>query len=312
MIGCTSKLQTFKLNSSVVSEIESTDYLLKHIQTRQVNLTKLSSYLLELESQLSLIFATSPDIIVLLDKDSNILKISDAVFSILEYKRQDLLGKSLWDFISVADLDKTKFHLKNLKNKRIQNLGGNTPLVNHWISKSGKLVKLIWRFSIYDERDSQIVGIASDVSTFTNDENHCAKVLQRAVNLSTDGIAVTDSHSKGNEIVYVNKAFAEITGYSQQELLGKNCKFLQTEECTNSRAIKTLKESIKTGKGCDILLQNVRKNGEVFYNKLSVSAVKQGGEALNHIWISKDVTEEIGVKYEWSPNTERGFYVITS
>jgi hypothetical protein len=57
-------------------------------------------------------------------------------------------------------------------------------------------------------------------------------------------------------------------------------------------------------------LQNVKKDGEIFYNKLMVSAVKEGSEIINHIWISKDVTSEIGTKYEWSPNTERGFCFI--
>jgi hypothetical protein len=41
-----------------------------------------------------------------------------------------------------------------------------------------------------------------------------------------------------------------------------------------------------------------------------VSAVKEGSEIINHIWISKDVTHEVGTKYEWSPNTERGFCFI--
>jgi len=101
-----------------------------------------------------------------------------------------------------------------------------------------------------------------------------------------------------------------MTGYTREEFIGKNGKFLQSDECKTSRVIKTLQECIKTGKGCDILLQNVKKTGEIFYNRLMVSAVKEENEVINHIWISKNVTEEIGVKYEWSPNTERGFYFI--
>ena len=98
-----------------------------------------------------------------------------------------------------------------------------------------------------------------------------------------------------------------MTGYTQEEFLNKNGKFLQSEECKESRVLNTLKESIRSGRGCDILLQNVKKNGDVFYNRLTVSAVREQGEVINHIWIAKDVTEEVGIKYEWSPNTERGF-----
>lgn len=313
MIGCTFKPLAFNFKKSEDSAdvvCEHTDLLLMNIKNRQTNLAKLSKYLYELESQMSLIFATSPDIIVLLDKNAKIIKVSDAVLPILGYCKEELIGRCLWNFIVSTDLDKTKLFISNLQNGKLCNLSGNTPLINQWISKQGKLIKLIWRLSLYNDKESQIVGIASDISTFSNEDNYCIKLLQRAVNLSADGIVITDSHSKTNEILYVNKAFEKMCGYTRQELLGKNGKFLQTEECRNSRACSTLKNYIKLGRGCDILLQNVKKNGDVFYNKLTVSAVKEGTEIINHIWVSKDVTDEIGVKYEWSPNAEKGFYLL--
>ena len=81
--------------------------------------------------------------------------------------------------------------------------------------------------------------------------------------------------------------------------MGQNGKFLQSEECKTARVISTLRNSIKRGTGCDVLLQNVKKNGEVFYNKITVSAVKEKQEIINYLWICKDVTNEIGIKYEW-------------
>ena len=279
--------------------------LLNGIKTRQANLKQLSSYLSELESQLSLIFAASPDIIVLLDKKAKIIKISDAAFPVLEYKKEELVGKCLWDFIALDDLDRTKERFLNLYQEEGEE--ETTALINRWISKSGKLVKLVWRFSFFDNRKNYAVGIASDVTTFGYNEKYDLKTLQKAVDLSTDGIIVTDSSSRHNTIVYVNEAFCQMTGYTQEEFLNKNGKFLQSEACKESRVLNPLKESIRSGRGCDILLQNVKKNGDIFYNRLTVSAVREQGEVINHIWIAKDVTEEVGIKYEWSPNTERGF-----
>jgi len=285
------------------------EQLLRGIKDRQANLKELSSYLSELESQLSLIFAASPDIIVLLDKTAKILKISDAAFPTLEYKKEELLGKCLWDFIALDDLDKTKERFLTLQQADCSDQETKA-LVNRWISKSGKLVKLVWRFSLFDKEKNHTIGIASDVSIFGANEKYDVKTLQKAVDLATDGVIVTDSLSRHNTIIYVNEAFCKMTGYSQQEFIGRNGKFLQSEECKTSRVLTTLRESIKTGRGCDILLQNVKKNGEIFYNRLMVSAVREGEDVINHIWISKDVTNEVGVKYEWSPNTERGFWFL--
>ena len=234
--------------------LNQNEQLLQGIQIRQTNLTKLSKYLSELESQLALVFA-SPDIIVFLDKKANIIKTSDAVYPILGYTKKELEGKSLWEFIALSDLDQTREHFEDLSSKNFSRLEQNNALVNRWISKNGTLVKLVWRFCLYDDREEQIIGIASDITTFGVNEKHDIKVLQKAVDLSTDGVVVTDSQDKNNPILYANEAFVQITGYSKDELIGKNAKFLQTEECKMSRAIKTLRESIKSGTGCDILLQ---------------------------------------------------------
>jgi PAS domain S-box-containing protein len=314
MIGCISKRHKLSNKiqySSSTTLTEETEHLLNTAKTRQNNLKQLSSYLSELESQLSLMFAASPDIIVFLDGEANILKISDAAFTILGYRRTELIGKSLWEFVAASDIDKTKEYFDNACNQSIcEPTAPQQNLVNHWISKKGELVKLIWRFAFYDENEKQTIGIASNITEFGSNEKQDLKVLQRAVDLSMDGILVTDSHNKTNNIVYVNDAFCKMTGYSREEFVGHNGKFLQSEECRTARVISTLRNSIKNGKGCDVLLQNVKRNGEIFYNRITVSAVREGTEVINYIWICKDVTDDMGIKYEWSPNTERGFLLV--
>jgi len=169
--------------TSVKSLSLENEKLLKGIKDRQANLKQLSSYLSELESQLALIFAASPDIIVLLDKSAKIIKISDAAFHALEYKKEELVGKCLWDFIALDDLDKTKERFLSLYQE--EGDGETKALINRWISKSGKLVKLVWRFSFFDNRKNYAVGIASNVSVFGNNEKYDLKSLQKAVDLST-------------------------------------------------------------------------------------------------------------------------------
>lgn len=179
------------MNKFQTQLILENEQLLKGIEERQHVLNDLSSYLSELESQLALVFAASPDIIVFLDNDANIIKISDAAFPILGYKREELLNKCLWDFIAFADLEKTQEYFQQLKEDKISYFDEHRGLINHWISKSGKYVKLIWRFSLCDEREQQIIGVASDITHFGTSERYNYKLLQKAIDLSRDGVVVT-------------------------------------------------------------------------------------------------------------------------
>ena len=288
------------------------DKLLKGIEQRQTDLNSLSKYLSELESQLALIFAASPDIIVFLDEHANITKISDAAFTILGYKREELLNRSIWDFIVTTDINDTKKRFAELKEKKILYFGEHKAFINRWIAKDGSQVKLVWRFSLCDDRENKTIAVASDITHFGANNIYNFKLLQKAVDSSTDGIVIVDAQDNNHAIVYVNKAYEKITGYTSDELIGKNCKIMQTEDTKHSRALKTLYHCMTEGKNCDVLLQYQRKNGDIFYNRLAISAVIEHGIIVNFIGISRDITDKIGTKYEWSPNAESGFIHLSN
>lgn len=306
MTTCTSKPAHCKnnLHSELVLENEQ---LLRGIEVRQHSLVRLSNYLSELESQLALIFAASPDIIVFLDCEETIIKISDAAFTLLGYKREEMIGKSLWEFITVPDIDLAKQHLEEVKKDKVVYFDSKKYLVNYWVAKNGTLVKLAWRFSLYDEREQQTIGVATDVSYLGYNDKYNVKLLERAVNLSTDGIIITDSFESDYKIVYTNPAFEQMCGYTKGEMLNKNCRFLQSEATQQSRALNTLRRCLNELQGCNVLLENIKKDGTLFYNHLSISTVAENGVVTNFIGISKDVTSKIGIEFDWSPNTESGF-----
>ena len=317
MTGCTFKQPASKLSQLSTATLKcelstETESLLNNITTRQKNLKHLSSYLSELESQLSLIFAASPDIIVFIDSEQKIIKISDAARFILGYTKEELVGSSLWDFVAEEDIETTKQRLSALKDRKVLYFDTDTPFINHWKSKTGSYVKLVWRFSICDDREHQTIGVATDISHFGDGTFYNFKLLQKVVDSSTDGIVITDASRQNNPIVYANKSFERITGYKADELHGKDCRFIETEETKESRAVKTLCANVNTGKTTDVLLQCIRKNGELFYNHLVVSPVIEAEEIVNYISIVRDVTEQIGTDFDWSPNTEFGFYPIST
>lgn len=118
------------------------------------------------------------------------------------------------------------------------------------------------------------------------------RVKGRALESVNDGVIVTDTLENGTKTTYVNKGFEEITGYSEDEFVGKNCNFLQGEE-TDPEKVKKMREKLEQEESFQITLINYRKNGEKFWNELSVSPVYDDVEELvGFIGIQRDVTKQ--------------------
>ncbi len=82
-----------------------------------------------------------------------------------------------------------------------------------------------------------------------------------------ESFVVADLREEDQPLVYVNDAFAKLTAYSKQDIVGKNCRFLQGE-ATNPQTREALKLSIKNRECCFYDLLNYKKNGTPFWNRL--------------------------------------------
>ena len=94
----------------------------------------------------------------------------------------------------------------------------------------------------------------------------------RAIESTRDGIVIADATRDDMPLVYVNRGFEEITGYSMQDVRGRNCRFMQGDE-HDQPGLDKLRQAIREQKSCLVTLRNYRKNGELFYNDLQVSPV---------------------------------------
>lgn len=123
---------------------------------------------------------------------------------------------------------------------------------------------------------------------------HCKldiAILTTALEQSNDGVIITDYSQKDHPIIYVNPAFETLTGYSADDILGKNCRFLQGDS-QDQKAIAVLNAAIKRGESCRVELKNHRKDGSVFWNELSISPVSVNARGVTHfIGIQKDISE---------------------
>ena len=119
------------------------------------------------------------------------------------------------------------------------------------------------------------------------------RLLERAVTASTNSISITDPSRPDSPLVYVNPAFERTTGYAAEEVLGRNCRFLQGEDRDQS-ALGELRAAIREERHCTVVLRNYRKNGTLFYNELSVYPVRdENGRVMNFVGVQNDITERL-------------------
>ncbi len=105
------------------------------------------------------------------------------------------------------------------------------------------------------------------------------------------GIVITDARKRDNPIIYCNAAFLEVTGYSYDEVIGRNCRFLQGPD-TDQDSVEQIRQAIRAGRDCQVVLQNYRKDGTAFWNELKISPVRDANGSLTHfISLLSDITE---------------------
>jgi diguanylate cyclase (GGDEF)-like protein/PAS domain S-box-containing protein len=108
-------------------------------------------------------------------------------------------------------------------------------------------------------------------------------------NIST-GVVITDPNQPNNPVIFVNAAFSTLTGYTSEEVLGKNCRFLQGVD-SDPAVIQQIREAILQVKPIFCTILNYRKDGTPFWNELTINPVfDENGRLINFIGLQSDVT----------------------
>lgn len=117
-----------------------------------------------------------------------------------------------------------------------------------------------------------------------------------AVRATRMPMIITDPSQPDNPIVFCNEAFQKLTGYAQDEVLGRNCRFLQGPD-TDRCSIDKIREAISRGESIAIELLNYRKNGSTFWNALYLSPVRNDDDSIQFFFASQlDVTNHVAAK----------------
>jgi len=157
-------------------------------------------------------------------------------------------------------------------------------------TRDGDLRLIAWNNTLSYDTEGRVIGvtgIGEDITDKRRSEIELLK-LSQAVEQSPSIVLITDS--QGN-IDYVNPKFTEVTGYSFAEVKGKNPRFLKSGE-TTSQEYGDLWQTVLSGGEWRGEFHNRRKNGELYWEAASISAIRNpAGEITHFLAVKEDITE---------------------
>lgn len=138
--------------------------------------------------------------------------------------------------------------------------------------------------------DGRVLYVSRDLTELRSLERDLV-LMKRAVEADAAlPMCVCDATQADLPMIYVNPAFETLSGYSRDELLGRNCRMLQGH-LTAQAGIEVLRRAMAAGRESSVVLENVRRDGTVFTNALHIAPVFDGAGALTHyIGVLHDVT----------------------
>ncbi len=166
---------------------------------------------------------------------------------------------------------------------------------NEWVSRNGTCYSIAWsNTGVWNGDGSLRYIIATGVDiTQRKQSEEMLRLLEQAIRQSPSGIVVSLGADSDYGIIYCNPAFERITGYSQAEILGRNCRILQGHE-TDPEAMEQIRQALQAGQECMVTLKNYRKDGSSFWNELAIYPMRDDKGQLTHfVGVQTDITDKM-------------------
>ena len=124
------------------------------------------------------------------------------------------------------------------------------------------------------------------------------QVLSKILDACVNGVTLADPDLPDMPIVYANKAFETISGYTQDEVVGQNCRFLQGQDRDQEERFQ-IRKAIEECQPIEVTLRNYRKDGSLFYNRFSIRPLyDREGRIIYYLGVQYDVTEQVRAEEE--------------
>ena len=236
------------------------------------------------ESRNRAILEAIPDVILVHDQNGLILSVQDSDPTPGLFERERIIGKQVTDAFGeqIGSQMLTKI-------REACNSGHPTNLE---ITSKGGSGRQYFEIRYVCMENHQVLAVARDI-TRAKKTQQVLDLRNRALEAAGNGILISDARLPDMPVIYCNEAFSRITQYSREEVLGKNCRFLQGAE-TDPHKVGQIREALEKGVASRVVLRNYRKDGSLFWNELTITPITDGNGAVTHfIGVQNDVSEVV-------------------
>ncbi len=243
----------------------------------QQDLSKLTEAL----DQYQAAFEVANDGMIVADDAGRIVEANGTSAALVELPKNKLLGRSLEEFLP-ADFDfETEwagFKKDNEERDTVTIVGANG---------SETPVEYV---GTRDVVPGQHLFVVRDITERLAQEEEL-RIKTQAMDKAPVGITISDPSQEDNPLIYVNDRFCELTGYDENEILGRNCRFIQGED-TAQESTQEIRRAIDAQEATSVVLRNYRKDGTPFLNRLLISPVTdETGTVTHYIGFQEPIDE---------------------
>lgn len=138
-----------------------------------------------------------------------------------------------------------------------------------------------------------------------------ADFYRRLLESSPEGVVLVDVRQPDQPVIYVNPGFEALTGYAAADLLGRNLRLLQADDREQDGRHR-LRESMRLGESCRVLLRNYRKDGTLFWNEMTLLPLRDAeGEVTHYAGHHRDAGERLRIDPRLSRDSLSGAHQPT-
>jgi PAS domain S-box-containing protein len=236
------------------------------------------------EEQYRLLFERNPQPMFVFDRETlRFLAVNSAMVRNYGYSREEFLAMTAADIRPPEDVPTLLSDVTSRGD--LLSVG-----VRRHRRKDGTLIDVeVTVHTIEFAGRAAILVLANDVTERRSVERRL-HLLDRAVEAVREGVLITGGPTDDFPVVYANGAFEALTGYSKDEILGKNCRLLQGEE-TDQETVHAIGQALGEDRPFAGEILNYRTDGRPFWNALSIAPIRDASGSVTHfVGLQQDVT----------------------